>query len=451
MLHILLLLLHSFIYIPSIYSMEHDAEKQIEKPQKSKHKYLPIPDFNTLLPTHGHHSSQKSPHNNTNTNTVPIITTSSEHITNDIEQSPKELAPKSTKFSEAMQYSKPGLSRSKTFEPSGSPKHSMTKIFSASDSTTEITPKTSPRGRKKSLSTSSRIIKISPRGKSKSKSPREKIPLITAIRDGNLEAIQDLINNADINLNEQDQWKNTPLHRAVLLFRNSDVKKETVKEIINILLLDYRLDSSITNENNHTAQQLLEGGEDTETRQKLFARTTLDIISNKHLKNLLYEETEPYINDDLIIKLADNIQSDIETIESSQGEKLPNEALLPSYAKKDKNNKEDNKFILNMLKHRIPEERITLEKLVSQEASIVLLNGYVNDLMITQAAVAIQKEISEKKLFEKTTITPPTNEFIFKMIKSFIEQKKQDTQNILIHMLPQEAEPHMIIESKNKI
>ncbi|HLJ31256.1 MAG TPA: hypothetical protein VKU36_02360 [Candidatus Babeliales bacterium] len=445
MLHfLLLLLLSSYLFIPSCYSME-----PIE--QRKPKKYLPIPDFTTRISGFSFaEQSQKISAEKSTNNTVTISTTSSQVITNNTTQT--KISPKTAKFSDAYSksdaHSKTGLTRSKTVEAaSGSNKYSIGKIFSKSDSSADTSThrETSPRGRKPSGG--SRIVQpsphVSPRGKSKS--PREKLNLIQAVRNANIETVAAIVNNPHAYLNEEDEWKNKPLHRAVLLLRNPDIRKRWILDLVLIFVNDHRVDSSLINEDNRTAQQLLEGGEDAEIRKLLFARATLDIVTNNHLKtelkNLL---SKTYIDNDLVT-MVQNIKKKIKGTEKAQEDyqKLPDEAYLPPYA--------TDEFILKMLKDRLPYERKVLEELVAQEACNILLNVQVNDMMITQAVTNIQKEIREKKLFEKTAITPPTNDFIFDMIKSIIDHKKPQTQNILMHMLPQEIEPKITIKWKKSI
>ena len=457
MLHFLLLLsLSSCIFIPSVYNMEH-IEPGKEKPKKSK-PYLPIPDFTTRISgfssAHDQSHSQKiSPHKNVD-NTITLSTTSSHVITNNATQTQK-ISPKSAKFSDAYSksdksdaQSKTGLTRSKTVESSsGSSKHSISKIFSKSDSAADNTThrETSPRGRK--ISSGSRILQtsthISPRGKSKS--PREKLNLIQAVRSVNIEAVVTLVTDPHTNLNEEDQWKNKPLHRIVLLLRDPNIRRRWILDLLIIFVNDHRVDSSLVNDENRTAQQLLEGGEDLEIRKLLFARTTLDMVANNCLKTELKSLlSKPYIDNDLIA-MVKNIKKKIKRTEKAQEnyQKLPDEAYLPPYA--------TDEFIFKILKYRLPYERKALEELVAQEACNILLNVQVNDMMITQAVTNIQKEIHEKKLFENTARVAPTNDFIFDMIKSIIDHKKPQTQDILMHMLPQEIEPKITIESKNRI
>ena len=295
--------------------------------------------------------------------------------------------------------------RSKTVDgTSGKPKeHTIINLFSLSDS-------------------ASSLLKKSPRQKTS--------PLSVAIQNYDLETINLHIKNPNTNLNEQDEWGNTLLHRTVIKLTEPKSDKDTLQKIITLLLTDSRTDTSITRGlDNRQASQMLSGGDDPTMRQLLFARATLDIQTNHEIGKMLLKS---YINnipldDKLIKQTIECITQKIKTTEKVQetGERaLPENAKLPEYA--------TDEFIFEMIKKRIPIEseqiseaqKIDLKKVFIQEIQAILLNVSIdfNEESIQESIETICKHITMSHEYLAQFITKPC---IFEILKDELSEHKE--------------------------
>lgn len=196
------------------------------------------------------------------------------------------------------------------------------------------------------------------------------IDFISAVKENDLTIIKSYINNPTKNPNQQDQWKNTALHFAVM-FRNID--------IINLLLSDPRLNSALTNDRNKTAHELIARDETTlEMRHLLFARIQLDRIVDKEAF-IMFMDSGKTSND--IIDTIDNIKAKIHETEKNQpaDRALPTEALLPKYATDD--------FIKQMILAHNERSQLMTTELYAAKGPLSHFNPYPtdtpNDITIT--------------------------------------------------------------------
>lgn len=271
--------------------------------------------------------------------------------------------------------------------------------------------------------------KTPPRSPKKTlKKTYDKNNITTAVRNGNIEMIKTIINNPHANLNQKDEWGNTALHRAILL--KNKIDNDIIQTIVHLLILDPRTDSSIKNDTNSMAHQFLDNNSAPALRIPLFGRVTLDIHVNKAINQALFDIT--IIDKALINNLIGNIRNEIDAIKTAQIQVhkdriLPNEASLPTYATDD--------FIFTMIQSRIPAERIILEKLVQEEASIILFNVHIDKDIIMQSVKNIQnnKTLSHDKPHYITDI------FIFKMIEQYINNEKTKIKPIVLETIPQQT------------
>jgi hypothetical protein len=384
----LLISLNSLIIAQSLYSMEKQVTDQSKNSEYSvKRRKSPLSlsskNISTIKP--------KQP----TTDPMSISITTSSESTDYSQTHPL----KSTKH----------ISRSKTTDnaPIKHKESSLTKIFSSSEG-----------------------INFSRR------SPRNKISILTdAVRNYDLDTIQTFIDNPDANLNQKDKWGNTPLHRAVLLTRDKINNKDIIQKMIDLLLFDPRTDTSLVNDNLYTAPQLLQGGEYPELRTKLFARNTIDMTINNEIGKILFNSYMDTIslNDELIKQSATNIIKNILNTESSQKEKLPEEAKLPEYANDD--------FIFNMIKKRLPSEsknisefqRKILQKVFSQEIEMFLLGAVTNESLAASKKI-IEQTINKHQMHAHLI---PFMPYVFHALKVHAEQTKPKNNNLFENMITQ--------------
>ncbi len=162
-------------------------------------------------------------------------------------------------------------------------------------------------------------------------------PFIIAAKNGYKKIIIELLRQPTLQPNMKNLCKMTALHCAA--------EKNHIK-IINILVLDPRIDASIMNENRHTVRELINKS-NTSLRKKLFGRITLDQFVNNELSVL-----QKLMNNKLMINLTDQdlsiaikmIKRNLMTVADKQAEKLSKSAIIPNYA--------TDEFIGKMIKWR---------------------------------------------------------------------------------------------------
>lgn len=308
------------------------------------------------------------------------------------------------------------LSRSKSYEPPSLKKQNAKKPFLINFSNSDSTIPSSTKSSKTLILDESAVI--------------------NAIRNQDIPAIEAYVNNLEENLNQQNKYGNSSLHYAALL------KNPT---IINLLFSSPETDSSLKNNNNQTASELIQGDDSLpEVRTLLFARLTLDkivrqetflMLMNSHIKNLS-------ISNQLIIDTINIIKNKIRKIESSQGgSELPEAALLPKYA--------TDEFIFSMIQSRMSSEQIETQNLIKaihHETSALLLNVHIDNTMINESVEYIKNlthdsKKSPKKSPKKSlpTLFPQyaTDDFIFQIISSYIKEQKTSIEPLLVQMIPQ--------------
>lgn len=162
-------------------------------------------------------------------------------------------------------------------------------------------------------------------------------PFIIAAQNKDHPKMRFLLSNSHFNPNVQEKFscKNTAFHYCA---KNNDY------DMIEQLLLDPRIDSSIANSGDKTAKQLLDCSivtEDTitidyQTRQKLFARLTLDIETNKTCHGIKNTFLQNEMTPELLTCCINHIKETIQKIENKQSlnkdRNLHELARFPSYA-----------------------------------------------------------------------------------------------------------------------
>jgi ankyrin repeat protein len=277
----------------------------------------------------------------------------------------------------------------------------------------------------------SSLSKTSPRPKTNS--------LIEAVKNCDLNAVQQHIDNPNADLNQKDQYGNTALHRIVVKLTEETSDKPALEKIIVLFLHNPRIDSSIARDSDkRTASQILSGGECPEIRKLLFARMTLDTQTNHELGKMLlksYIDTIP-LSDDLIKQTVQSIKSRIQLTENEQTEDkrdLPEEAKLPDYAT-------DN-FVFTIIKNRIPVE----SENISESQTTVLKNIFLQSIEAI-LSLKLTVDIHEKPIQELInnilkTIDESYNHLtrfttkpcIFEVLKKYTDkQKPKNSSSILL-------------------
>lgn len=311
-----------------------------------------------------------------------------------------------------------------------SKEYSFGKFFSKSSGTTDHSQRTSPIRTSKPIIKENDIISLV-----------RSINIDTKKRSADLDILKELIDNPTININLQNKHGMTALHYATL-----EAKISKNENLIALLLLDPRTDSSLKNNNSQTASQLIEGSDFCdETRKLLFARLTLDETTNREMFIMLINlhiKNEP-ITVKCIQETAKIIKNKIRKVESSQGSsELPEEALL--HAKKD--------FIAEMITHRIPKDTIATQILITaihEEIRALRLNVEIDNPMITESVNTIKETFikSNKKL---KSIYPPQytdQNFIFSVIRSYMQDQKIKTKPSFSEMImPQDSKMIMLLD-----
>lgn len=290
------------------------------------------------------------------------------------------------------------------------------------------TADTSSKPKEITLLTSSISVleRISPRAKSPKNSRPHINDLSDAIRNCDLDTFMAYINNPDSDLNQKDQWGSTALHRAVLSSRETTNNRALISDMIDLLLRDPRTNTSILNDKNLMASQLLKGGEFPELRVKLFARNSIDIAINTEIGKIIFNDyiSNISLHDEQIKQIAKNIRDKIvgiEIIQEQNNRPLPKESKLPEWATND--------FIFSILKRRIPSsENITelhkkaLKDIFSQEIEKYLLKTADESLEI------IKKAINSDKVYAYLI---PFTLYIFHALKELAEEKRETTKCML--------------------
>jgi hypothetical protein len=264
--------------------------------------------------------------------------------------------------------------------------------------------------------------------------------LTNAVKNYDLDTIQQYFNNPNANLNQTDQWGNTALHHAVVKLTEPINNEPLLNEIIKLFLQDPRTDASITNTHNRRAVQILSGGENLNMRilsgkenliirTLLFARSSLDIRTNHEIGKMLltsYLNNIP-LTDDFIKQTIKCIKEKIRSTEKEEGKNsidLPQEATLPDYA--------TDEFIMQMIKHRIPEEshyisesqKLNLKNIFAKETDTIILNVSIDrdEESIKESIENILKILSESHNYLMKFIT---KQCIFEILKACVDQQKQ--------------------------
>jgi hypothetical protein len=250
-------------------------------------------------------------------------------------------------------------------------------------------------------------------------SPRNK--LTDAVKNYDLNTLQQLVADPNTNLNQTDQFDNTALHYAIAQLERIIV----LEKMITLFLHDPRIDTSIVRKgDNRTASQMLSGGEDPEMRKLLFARIVLDMQTNHEIGKMLlanYIYGTP-LNKKLIKQTVQSIKNKIHITETKQQEDertLPEEAKLPDYATDD--------FIFTMIENRIPIESIN----ISESEQKILKEVFFQEIILfgeslTRDQNSVQKSVNNiyntinasYNYLLKFTTKP----CIFELFKTYIDQ-----------------------------
>jgi len=183
--------------------------------------------------------------------------------------------------------------------------------------------------------------------------------LIWAAYHNKISLIQELMKFDNLLINKQDNDGNTALHCSASHKNITAIKK---------FLLDPRTDASISNKDNKTARNLIQGSTeaDTELRRIIFARIMLDMTVNntcKSIRDLYYKawiatmdtgHEKIFILQHFLTTICllaiDDIKSAIIQDQDNQNNgdrNLPDSAKMPQYA--------TDKFIAKMLFYRLIE------------------------------------------------------------------------------------------------
>jgi ankyrin repeat protein len=168
-------------------------------------------------------------------------------------------------------------------------------------------------------------------------------PFIIAARNGSFDIICLLLAQPTLHPNMQNIRLMTALHCAA---------KGGHKKIVKKLVLDPRIDSSITENSNFTVLNYLDMHKKChKLKDQLFGRITLDTFVNKEISGI----HQLIINNMLAIPLSDNdfdlaiktVKKNITNIANDQNKdrQLPIEAIIPTYA--------TDKFIRTMMEWRL--------------------------------------------------------------------------------------------------
>ena len=275
--------------------------------------------------------------------------------------------------------------------------------------------------------------------------------IINIVRYEDLDTIEKCINNPDVNLNEQNDLGMTALHYAALNQR---------ADIIKLLLDKPSLDSTIKNYNKaRTASQLIEGYSCPEIRGPLFRRLTLDTVAMQETFIMLMKLyiNNQLLNDKCIKETKESIKNKIGTTETLQGgSELPKDALLNATDDSDANDD----FIVDIINCRIPQDAKTTQNLIAaihREIHTLLFNVEIDNTMIYESVAAIQKDFiesssprekSSKKSAKASLPAYATYQFIFNVIRSYIQEQKATIKPSFADMIPQKEEIIIIHEEE---
>jgi hypothetical protein len=158
---------------------------------------------------------------------------------------------------------------------------------------------------------------------------------VSAVEDNNGELVKNYLNNPYFNPN---------IHRYATALHTCVITKNF--QLLPLLLKDPRIDTSIRDNNNKTAHDLLKQCKTTETHSglrdhmhewqiKLFARLTLDTTTNKTCSSLKRPYQAGQMTDKIIIDAISIIETKIKKTEANQtsnDRQLPSSACFPDYA-----------------------------------------------------------------------------------------------------------------------
>lgn len=171
------------------------------------------------------------------------------------------------------------------------------------------------------ISAIQKLIHFKPSSKKVLQELVESDKITSKTNDDVIKFITKFLEREDVDLNKADNRKNTPLHHAVLKHN---------KEIINLLLLDHRINSLFTNIDKYLASQLIDEKcyEDVSLIIRIFFdRATLDALVNDEAFDLhLNKKT---INDEKINAVVDVIKQGVKKDHGQDGDrKLPEKEPL---------------------------------------------------------------------------------------------------------------------------
>ncbi len=180
-------------------------------------------------------------------------------------------------------------------------------------------------------------------------------PLLISAQSGNVEICRLLLEQKNIDVNKADKYNNTPLHHACLHQQYA---------IVKLFLNDFRINSSLKNEEGDLANQLLVETFENIKALKLFffMRSRLDLVVDKEVKELRLEcasEKSDSINQSIIV-----IQKSI----AEDHEKQTEDRTIPEMVDSPINDD----FIRNMIIYRLAAFKKEIKEL--QKIEIVINN-----------------------------------------------------------------------------
>ncbi len=164
-------------------------------------------------------------------------------------------------------------------------------------------------------------------------------PLIRIIQNDNVDLVKECLKK-DIEVNKADLTGNTALHHAVLRCNET---------IIQFLLHDHRINSSLKNKNDLCAYQLLENKTKKLLLECLLVRSVLDAIILEKVCQLQASDMR-YIDTDYMNKIIENVKSTMSAKKDCETEATK----LPLYA--------THEFIRKMILCRMQQEEVLQNK-----------------------------------------------------------------------------------------